>query len=55
MIKRFVTLFLVAAAFMGGRLTGIHHALVDCEVEKYPYLVSITLDGQTYYHATGAR
>lgn len=55
MIKRFVALFLMLAAFMGGRLSGIHHALVDCEVEKMPYLVSITLDGQTYYHATEAR
>lgn len=55
MIRRFVALFLMLAVYYGGRLTGIHHALIDCEVEKYPYLVSITLDGQTYYHATQDR
>lgn len=55
MIKRFVALFLMLAAFAGGRLSGIHHAIMDCTVEKAPYLVLITLDGQTYYHATEAR
>lgn len=55
MIRRFVALFLMLAAFMGGRLAGIHHALIDCEVEKAPYLVLITLDGQTVAHATEAR
>lgn len=55
MIRRFVVLFLMLAAFMGGRLSGIHHALMDCEVEKAPYLVLITLDGQTIAHTTEAR
>ena len=55
MIKRFVALFLMLAAFMGGRLTGIHHALTDCTVEKAPYLVLIHLDGQTIAHYTEAR
>ena len=55
MIKRFVILFLIAAAFMGGRLQGIHHALTDSEIEKAPYLVLIHLDGQTYAHYTEAR
>ena len=54
-MKKILALVLILASFAAGRSFGIHHALIDCEVEKYPYLVSITLDGETYYHATSTR
>ena len=54
-MKKILIIALVLLSFKAGQVLGTHHALIDCEVEKYPYLVSITLDGQTYYHATEAR
>ena len=54
-MKKVLVIVLVLLSFKAGQALGIHHALVDCEVEKMPYLVSITLDGQTYYHATQDR
>lgn len=54
-MKKILIIALVLLSFKAGQALGIHHALIDCEVEKYPYLVSITLDGQAYYHATQDR
>lgn len=54
-MKKILVIALVLLSFKAGQALGTHHALMDCEVEKYPYLVSITLDGETYYHATSTR
>lgn len=54
-MKKILVIALVLLSFKAGQALGIHHALMDCEVQKAPYLVFITLDGQTVAHATQAR
>ena len=54
-MKKILALVLILVAFAAGRTFGIHHALIDCEIEKAPYLVLIHLDGETYAHYTSVR
>lgn len=54
-MKKILVIALVLLSFKAGQALGIHHALVDCEVEKAPYLVLIHLDGETYAHHTSTR
>lgn len=54
-MKKILVIALVLLSFKAGQALGIHHALMDCTVEKAPYLVLIHLDGQTIAHYTEAR